>query len=465
LDLLEGGALTPEADPELKPKPKVLRLATPIAKAYVERESRKRKEPEPSPLLSREAFSGQGCLHLREEENDKGILIVNGSLIVHLNTTALFYLRPMFQGDDDEKVLRKVSRAFKVRAAIARQDLADLKVDIERIEKGLAPKRGARVEPLSGSGIAPFRADLTLTYRCKPSESIPPGSPRELSVEEWIKALDNLWNFGVPHVCIMGGEPTLREDLVDIIEHASALGMMVGLLTDGERLSSNAFKGRLMDAGLSYVQVTLASDDETIHAKVLGTPDHAKTVKGIEHCLKDGTPVLVNIPITKDSEYSVEGTVDRLVMMGVRAITVNALDLGDQTAPEWLVAKALERARKAARGRARIFHFGPVNGKAPPWQAPGETETVSELALGDLEWGAGVVSIHLQPDGAITAGRAHGAVLGNILTHSWNMIWYHSVLKEVRAKQAEGRRWKALQELGFTGYPLFPGLKVQDGTK
>jgi hypothetical protein len=51
-------------------------------------------------------------------------------------------------------------------------------------------------------------------------------------------------------------------------------------------------------------------------------------------------------------------------------------------------------------------------------------------------------------------------VLGNVLTHGWNMIWYHSLLKEVRAKQAEGRRWNALQELGFNGYPLYPGLKV-----
>lgn len=457
--------MTPEEEPEFKPKRKVLRLATPIAKAYVERERRKRHEPEPSPLLSREAFSGPGCLHLREEENDKGILIVNGSVVIHLNPTALFYLRPMFQGDDDEKVLRKVTRAFKVSTAIARQDLANLKADIERVEKGQAPTRGTRVEPLSGSGIAPFRADLALTYRCRPSETLPQGSPRELTADEWIKALDNLWNFGVPHVCVTGGEPTLREDLIDIIEHASALGMMTGLLTNGERLSSNAFMGRLMDAGLSYVQVSLASDDATIHAKVLGTPDHAKTVKGIEHCLKGGTPVLVNIPITKDSEYSVEGTVEHLVLMGVRNISVSALDLGDLTAPEWLVVKALERARKAARGRARIFYFGPVGGKAPPWQAPGETETISELAMGDLEWGAGLVSIHLHPDGAVTAGRAHSAVLGNVLTQSWNMIWYHSLLKDVRAKQAEGRRWKALQELGFTGYPLFPGLKVPEGTK
>jgi MoaA/NifB/PqqE/SkfB family radical SAM enzyme len=206
--------------------------------------------------------------------------------------------------------------------------------------------------------------------------------------------------------------------------------------------------------------MSIASHDPTVHGKVLGTPDHHKTVDGIKNCVRDGMPLLVNIFITKESEYDIEETVDFLVKLGVRNITVNPLDLAEQSLPDWMVAKALERARKAARGRARVFYFGPIPGKSPPMAQPGEAEHVGDLSLGDLEWGAGLVSVHVHPDGAVTAGRAHGAVLGNVLTHSWNMVWYHSLLKEVRDRQAEGRRYRALQELGFNGYPLFPGLNV-----
>ena len=444
--------------PEFKPKHKVLRLATPIAKAYVERERRKRHEVERSPLMSHEALTGKGCLHLREEEYGKGLLLVNGSVVVHVNPTALFYLKLLFNGEEDERVVRKVTGHYKVRSSIAGRDLADLRADLERLEKGEAPVRGTRVEPMSGPIIAPMRVDLAITYRSTPKEAAQ--SPKELTVDEWVKVLDGLWNFGVPHGCITGGEPTLREDLVDIVEHASALGMMVGLLTNGERLGSHAFLGRLLDAGLSYVQMSIASHDPTVHGKVLGTPDHHKTVDGIKNCVHDGMPLLVNIFITKESEYDIEETVDFLVKLGVRNITVNPLDLAEQSLPDWMVAKALERARKAARGRARIFYFGPIPGKAPPMAQPGEAEHVGDLSLGDLEWGAGLVSVHVHPDGAVTAGRAHGAVLGNVLTHGWNMVWYHSLLKDVRDRQAEGRRYRALQELGFNGYPLFPGLNV-----
>ena len=450
-------------DPEgYQPRRKGLGLTGHVSKAYVEHQRKKREERPRSPLMSRSAITGLGCLHIREEESDKGSLLVNGSRVVHLNPSAMFYLRHLFAGEDDDHIVRRVTKTFKVSKAIARQDLAALKADIERLERGSTPLRGTRAEPLSGPMVAPMRMDLSLTYRSTAlGEDLKEAQlGRELTVDEWLKALENIWNFGVPHVALTGGEPTLREELVEIVERASMLGMMVGLLTDGERLGSSAFLGRLADAGLSYVQVSIASNIEAIHEKALHTPGHRKTVNAIRNCIKAGMPLLVNIFATKETEQGIEDTVESLLGLGVTNITVNPLDLGDQSMPDWAVAKCLEQARKAARGKARVFYYGPYPGKAPPKAVPGEADSTADLALGELEWGAGLVHMHVHPDGSVTAGRGHGAILGNVLTHSWNMIWYHSLLKDAREKQVEGRRWRALQELGFNGYPLFPGLNV-----
>jgi len=456
---MEGDAVKQDDRYEFKPKRKSLQLAAPLAKAVVERERRRRTEAEQSPLMGREGLTGAGCLHLREEEHGNGLLLVNGSLVVHTNPTALLYLKLIFAGEEDARIVRKVTGQFKVRPAIARQDLADLKADLERLERGEPPVRGTRVEPFSTVTGAPMRVDIAPTYRMGEKTSVT-DVVRELYIDDWLKALDKLWNFGVPHVCITGGEPTLREDLVDFVEHAASLGMMVGLLTNGERLGSHAFLGRLLDAGLAYVQVSIASHDETIHSKILGTSGQPKTVEGIKNCLREGMPVLANVPITSDSEYDIEETVDFLVRLGVRSITVNPLDQGEKSMPDWMLSKALERARKAARGRARVFYFGPVLGKAPAPAPPGEAGPVGDLSMADLEWGAGLVSLHVHPDGAITAGRSHATILGNVLTANWNMVWHHSLLKDARVRQAEGRKWRPLNELGFNGYPLFPGPKV-----
>lgn len=432
-------------------------LARKVGKAYLDRTERKRDEPEVSPLLAKDALTGKGKLYLRQEERGAGTLVVNNSIVVHLNPTAVDYLKMIFEGTSGVGIVKRITKRYKVGSSIVKDDLDTFMEDLKRLEAGDHPMRGRRLEPLTGPYFGPFRADVAITYkRLAEGGKIDDG---ELNIEDWLKALDKIWDFGIPHICITGGEPTAREDLVEMIDHATSLGMTVGLLTDGERIGSKAFLGRLTDAGLSYIQISIASHDPDVHEKVTGSPHHRKTVNGIRNAIKSGIPVLANIFITKDSEYGLEDTVDFLIGLGIDHITVNPLEAGEESMPDWMHEKALERARKATRGKARVFWFGPVPGSDPRSQE--EVEPMGELAMGNLSWGAGRTHIFIQPDGAVMAGRAHGTVLGNILTHSWNMLWYHSVLKEIRGKGLEQRRWKSLQDLGFNGYPLFPGLKVE----
>jgi MoaA/NifB/PqqE/SkfB family radical SAM enzyme len=450
---------TPPADDiELPKRKKGFSIARKMGKAYIERKDRRREKESQaaSPLHGSRALSGRGRLHLREEERGRGTLIVNGSVLAHLNETALVCLRMVIEGEPEAVIIKRLTKRYKVRKAIATEDLRTLLQDVEALERGRTPRRSTRVDPLSGPYSASFRADLAVTYRDLASqEEVAAG---ELTTEEWLSAIDNIKRYGIPHVCMTGGEPTVREDLVEFIDQANKQGLMVGLLTDGERIGNKAFLGRLMDAGLDYVQVTIASHDEAVHGKVMGTPHHRKTVNGIRRAIAAGLPTLVNIVITKESEYGLEETVDFLIGLGARHITVNPKVLGEDTLPDWMQQECLERARRMARGRARVFWYGPVPGPDP--RKDRDVEAVGELAIGDLEWGGGRTHIYVNPDGSITAGRGHGEVLGNVLTHQWNMLWYHPVLKDIRAKRLEEKRWRSLQEQGFNGYPLFPNLPV-----
>jgi MoaA/NifB/PqqE/SkfB family radical SAM enzyme len=83
--------------------------------------------------------------------------------------------------------------------------------------------------------------DCALTYRLR--EEVPTGiAPverveRELETEEWKTVLDKAWAAGIPHIVFTGGEPTLREDLLELIEYAEGHGQVTGLMTDGLRLA------------------------------------------------------------------------------------------------------------------------------------------------------------------------------------------------------------------------------------
>jgi len=453
---------TDEIDMEVprRKRRKGFSLARKVGKAYVVRKGHRHQETEVSPLHGRRAYTGRGKIHVREDEKGKkGTLIINGSTIIHLNETALECLLMLFTGEAHIDIVKRMTKRYKVKRSIARDDLETLIKDLESLEQGNMPRRGTREEPLTQALSAPVRADLALTFRDLSSSGTDGAHPAgEMTTEDGLKAIDQIKTYGIPHLCITGGEPTVREDLVEMIDHSTSIGLMTGLLTNGERIGNKAFLGRLMDAGLDYVQISIASHDETVHAKVMGTPHHRKTVNGIRRCIKAGLPLLVNIFLTKESEYGLEDTVDFLAGMGVQYITVNPRVLGEDTIPDWMRQEALERARKAARGRARVFWFGPVPGPDP--RKDREEQSIGELAMGDLEWGGGRTHIYIHPDGNITPGRGHGEVLGNVLTHQWNMVWYHTVIKEIRSKKLEEKRWKTLQELGFSGYPLFPNLPV-----
>ena len=50
---------------------------------------------------------------------------------------------------------------------------------------------------------------------------------RELTTEEWKSILDKAWQAGIPHIVFTGGEPTLRDDLPELISRAEANGQVI----------------------------------------------------------------------------------------------------------------------------------------------------------------------------------------------------------------------------------------------
>ncbi len=73
--------------------------------------------------------------------------------------------------------------------------------------------------------------------------------------------LDRLRAANIPQVTFTGGEPTLREDLVELVE--AAQWFVTRLNTNG-RLLTPALCQKLYEASLDSVQVTLYSHDKDI---------------------------------------------------------------------------------------------------------------------------------------------------------------------------------------------------------
>jgi radical SAM protein with 4Fe4S-binding SPASM domain len=280
--------------------------------------------------------------------------------------------------------------------------------------------------------------DLALTYRCNNacshcynarSRSYP-----ELETEEWFEILDHLWEIGIPHICFTGGEATLREDLPELILHASQLGQITGLLTNGRRLSDQAYVERLIISGLDHVQITLESHDPDVHAQMVQSQSaFPQTVKGIQNVLAAGLYVMTNTTLLKQNSEDFEQTLEFLAELGVPTVGCNALIYAGagETVGTGLPEKDLDRLLLMAR------EMTDRNNQRLIWYTPTQYCHFDpvQFELGVKACTAAMYNMCIEPNGDVIPCQSFYQSVGNIREDPWERIWNHDLSLWLRERK------------------------------
>lgn len=122
--------------------------------------------------------------------------------------------------------------------------------------------------------------------------------PNELTFEECLKVLKDLFQFGVPVVLFSGGEPLVRPDILDLIREAVKLKIRTVLSTNGTLIDEKLAE-ELKKLGLAYVGISLDGWKE-VHDKFRGKKgSFDKVIAAIEACKKAGLKVGLRFTINK----------------------------------------------------------------------------------------------------------------------------------------------------------------------
>jgi radical SAM protein with 4Fe4S-binding SPASM domain len=315
-------------------------------------------------------------------------------------------------------------------------------------EAGLDPK-----ELRYGTWSAPARMDLAVTYRCNlkcPKCYVGERQVgRELDTAEWVRVFESLWKAGIPQVVFTGGEPTLRDDLVELVSQADEF--VTGLVTNGTKLSELAEP--LVAASLDYAQVTIESFDPKVHDRITCTEgSHASTLAGIRKALDAGLQIVTNTTLTKTNAATFGRTIEWLHGLGLTNVACNTLicsghgieykkenGLGDEELTE-----TLEAACRAAE------NFGMTLQWYSPTCYHRGTNPV-ELGLGIKACSAAAHNMTVQPDGTVLPCQSWPDAVGNILKDDWVSIWKHPTCVKLR------RHGFAPEECGGCEYEVFCG--------
>jgi hypothetical protein len=342
-------------------------------------------------------------LHLRIEDDGSGILLVNGSTILHLNQSATEYAYYLTQSLSPQEVSLKMTSRYHVDSTQAIQDYQSL---VDRIQvlintPDLDPTTFLdfqRKKPFSGSISAPYRLDCALTYRL-PGDSIN-GTPvervkEELPKEAWFSIMDKAWEIGIPHLVFTGGEPTLREDLFEILQHAEQNGQITGLLTDGHRFIDTDYLHRLLITGLDHLMIVF-------------NPDDPGCWKELENVIVEDIFVAVHLTLKKENKNELINLITKLSILGIKAISLSTDD------PE-LRNELFDLRTFVAQKNLDLVWNLPV-----PYsiQNPVRLELIDPPP--DL---AGRAWLYIEPDGDVLPAQEINQVLGNFLNDPWQRIW------------------------------------------
>lgn len=403
-------------------------------------------------------------LHLRVDPDGTGTLVINASSILHLNPSATLIAYHHLGGLSETDIQSRVKGAFN---GAPHDILSDIRLITEDLEafiyadgKPVNTYSGIEIDsPYSHHPSAPYRMDLALTYRCNNDcphcYNARARSYPELETKDWKKIIDRLWQINIPHLIFTGGEPTLRDDLAELIAYAEEKGQITGLNTNGRRLSDQQYISTLVEAGLDHVQITVESHNPVIHDQMVNkTGAWAQTIAGLKNAIESPLYVMTNTTMLQNNRESIGETLDFLSHIGVSTVGLNALiyagkgkEVGTGLSEDEL-KPLLEHARihTSQKDQKLIWYTPTLYCYFNPL----------EMDLGVKGCSAALYNMCVEPDGGVIPCQSYYQQLGNLLKDPWVSIWEHKLALRLRERKyvpEDCQVCSLLQECG-AGCPL-----------
>ncbi len=141
----------------------------------------------------------------------------------------------------------------------------------------------------------------------------------ELTTGEIKGILDDIVSFSHPIIILTGGEPLLREDLLEIASYGTNLGLRMVLATNGTLLDKG-WANALMDVGIKRVSISLDGATAKSHDEFRGLNGAFDlSLKGIDALRSVGLDFQINATVTKSNLDEISAIKDLAVKLSAVA--------------------------------------------------------------------------------------------------------------------------------------------------
>ena len=391
------------------------------------------------------------------------MVIINGHEILPINESGAILLTEYVKNvnefgegamtdEDLEKIIQKTFHGVKkvfplVKDQVLKDDL-NYYIDLfEAIAKGEAVETdypGMTIGEYARFMSAPHRMDLLVSSMSKDGRwncnqkcvhcyaaDQKCAEEKELTTDEWKKIIGILRKEKVSQITFTGGEPTIREDIPELIKEAR--WFITRLNTNGVRLTEDYCR-RLREAELDNLQVTFYSCDEEIHNRLVGAPNYQKTLAGIKNAIAAGINMSINTPICRlNKDY--KKTLEFLHDLGIIYVTCSGLILTGNAKGEESEELRIE-GEELYESLREAVEYAYSHDMEISFTSPGliNQERLTEMGLDVPSCGACLSNMAITPSGNVVPCQSwlSDEPLGNILTDKWKKIWEGPRCKSIR---------------------------------
>jgi len=377
------------------------------------------------------AVSIRDYVYVRERDS---LLILLPNQAYKLNPSALYLLKSAIDGVSINDALESRKPGWSDDPQV-REDVHRFFCDVRALVMGCLGEGQERsaVETVQFErphNSLPVLSEIALTYRCNLAcrfcyvgcGCTKRPKTREMTTEQAKRVLDVIRNDAeVPSVSWTGGEPTLRDDLVELTAYAKSIGMRVNLITNGTLVDRDLVM-RLRDAGLSSAQVSVEGPDANVHDALTQVPgSFDRTIRAVEALRDAELHVHTNTTVNALNAPHVAEMVELTKTFGLSRFSMNmAIPCGSApisgvTITYTQMADLVESVRKRARADGIKFM----------WYSPTPYCIYNPVAagLGGKACAACDGLLSVTPTGDVIPCSSLAEPVGNLLRSSFEKVW------------------------------------------
>ena len=307
-----------------------------------------------------------------------------------------------------------------------------------------------------------------LTYNCseKCIHCYNPGATRndseksgrnriELTLDEYKRVIDELYELGLYKVCLSGGDPFSKPIVWEVIDYLWQKEIAFDIFTNGQRIYTDV--DRLMNYYPRLIGVSIYSLEEKVHDSITRTPGSlAKSIKFVKELSEYGMPMNLKCVIMQPNLKTYRSVKELAIKCGAVPqfeVCVAPSNEGDMCAPRNLRLTE-EQLEVVLRDDNIPLYVGP---EAPNHGGQPRLMTVNAC-------GAGYSSFCITPEGNVQICCSFPASLGNLKEQSMSQILSGEQLRKWQTTTLES--YEECGKRDYCGYcNLCPGNNyIENGT-